>query len=90
MNLISIHILLISLHFLLVESTEGDEEPVEFTLLEFNSKNDVFQEQIKKVLDIEKWEQKMSEKVESVKMGNQNNKNHPWFMTHHTKKFFLL
>ena len=77
MKLISIHFLLISLHFLLVESTEGDEEPVEFTLLEFNSKNDVFQEQIKKVLDIEKWEQKMSEKVESVKMGNQNNKNHP-------------
>ena len=69
MKLISIHFLLISLYFLLVESTEGDEEPVEFTLLEFNSKNEVFQEQIKKVFDIEKWEQKMSEKVESVKMG---------------------
>ena len=69
MKLISIHFLLISLHFLLVESTEGEEEPVEFTLLEFNSKNEVFQEQIKKVFDIEKWEQKMSEKVESVKMG---------------------
>ena len=69
MKLISIHFLLISLHFLLVESTEGDEEPVEFTLLEFNSKNEVFQEQIKKVFDIEKWEQKISEKVESVKIG---------------------
>ena len=46
MKLISIYYLLISLHFLLVESTEGDEEPVEFTLLEFNSKNEVFQEQI--------------------------------------------
>lgn len=68
MKLISIHFLLISLHFLLVESTEGDEEPVEFTLLEFNSKNEVFQEQIKKVFDIEKWEQKISEKVESVKI----------------------
>ena len=53
----------------MVESTEGDEEPVEFTLLEFNSKNEVFQEQIKKVFDIEKWEQKISEKVESVKIG---------------------
>lgn len=69
MKLISIHFLLISLHFLLVESTEGDEEPVEFTLLEFNSKNEVFQEQIKKVFDIEKWEQKISEKIESVKIG---------------------
>ena len=69
MKLISIHFLLISLHFLLVESTEGDEEPVEFTLLEFNSKNEVFQEQIKKMFDIEKWEQKISEKVESVKIG---------------------
>ena len=69
MKLISIHFLLTSLHFLLVESTEGDEEPVEFTLLEFNSKNEVFQEQIKKMFDIEKWEQKISEKVESVKIG---------------------
>ena len=68
--------MLISLYFLLVESTEGDEEPVEFTLLEFNSKNEVFQEQIKKVFDIEKWEQKISEKVESVKIGRFDVRNH--------------
>ena len=51
-----------SFTFLYVEATN---EPVEF-----NSKeNAVIQEQILKVFDIEKWEQKMSEKIESVKLG---------------------
>ena len=56
-----------SLTFLYVEGTNG---PVNINeLKEIYAKEEAMREQIREAFDIEKWEQKISEKIESVKMG---------------------